>query len=183
MCVYRNSYVATSTILCRDSVSVQLLQIGVVAQFICCDIIFVGSCYKNVSCIVTISVATRKVYRDRVLSPLNLISCCSFILMSRHSLLVLSMFSVTTKFYVATRLFVFSSSLCRDPVCYVATRPLLLMLESLSRHRKVYRDLVYHCSAYLCVMTLRSLLQHRNISSALKYVATLHSFIVTRSVH
>ena len=40
------------------------------------------------------------------------------------------------------------------------------MLESLSRHRKVCRNLVYQCLAYLCVTTLISLLQHRNISSA-----------------
>ena len=40
------------------------------------------------SCIVNIPVATRNVCRDRVLSPLNLIACCSFIMMLRHSLLV-----------------------------------------------------------------------------------------------
>ena len=161
----------------------QLLQIGVATQFLYRDSISVGSCCNNVSCIVSISVATRKVCHDRVLSPLNLISCCSFILILRHSLLVLSMFLSRPSFYVTTRLFLFSSSLCRNPVCYVATRPLLLVLESLSRHRKVCRGLVYQCSAYLCVATLRSLSQHRNISSALKYVATLHSFIVTKSVH
>ena len=40
------------------------------------------------SCIVNIPVATRNVCRDRVLLPLNLIACCSFIMMLRHSLLV-----------------------------------------------------------------------------------------------
>ena len=88
--------------LCHDSVSVQLIQIGVTTQFLCRENISVGSCCNNVSCIVSISVETRKVCRDRVLSPLNLISCCSFILMLRHSFLVLSMFSMATKF------------LCRD---------------------------------------------------------------------
>ena len=155
----------------------QLLQIGVATQFLYRNNISVGSCCNNVSCIVSISVLTKKVYRNRVLSPLNLISCCSFIWILRHSLLVLLMF------YVATRLFVFSLSLCRYPVCYVVTRPLLIVLEYLLRHRKVYRNLVYQCLAYLCVTTLRSLSRHRNISSALKYVATLHSLIVTRSVH
>ena len=37
-------------------------------------------------------------FRDRVLYPLNLISCYNFILMLRHSLLVLQMFLVATKF-------------------------------------------------------------------------------------
>ena len=45
-------------------------------------------------------------------------------------------------FYVATRLFVFCSCLCSDPVCYVATRPLFLVLESLSRQEKYVAFLV-----------------------------------------
>ena len=90
----------------------QLLQIGVAAQLVCRDSISVGSCCNNVSCIVSISIATKKVYRDRVLLPLNLISCCNFILMLRHNLLVLSMFSVTTKFLCRDKTFLFSSSLC-----------------------------------------------------------------------
>ena len=126
-----------------------------------------GSCGNTVSCIIKIFVATRKVCHDRVLSPLNLVSCCNFILILRHSLLVLSMLAVATQFLCRDRTFsVFSLSLCRDLVCYVATRPLFLVLESLSRHRKVYHDLVYQCSAYLCVATLRSLSRHRNISSS-----------------
>ena len=84
--------------LCRDSASVQLLEIGVGTQFLCRDNISVGSCCNNVSCIVSIFVTTRKVCRDKVLLPLNLISCCNFILILRHSLLVFSMFFVTTMF-------------------------------------------------------------------------------------
>ena len=42
---------------------------------------------------------------DRVLSPLNLIYCCSFILMLRHSLLVLHMFSILTKFLCRNKTF------------------------------------------------------------------------------
>ena len=91
--------------LYRDSVYVQLLQIGVATQFVCRDNISVGSCCNNVSCIVNIYVATRKVCRNRVLSQLNLISCCNFILMLRHSLLVLSMFSVTTQFLCCDKTF------------------------------------------------------------------------------
>ena len=140
-----------------------------------------GSCCNDVSCIVSISVATKKVCRDRVLSSLNLISCYNFILILRHSFLALSMFSVATQFLCRDR--IFSLSLCRDPVCYLAARPLFLVLKYLSRHRKVYRDLVYQCSAYLCVATLRSLSQHRKHLFSLKYVTTLDSFIATRSVH
>ena len=44
--------------LCSDSVSVQLLKIGVATKFLCRDSIYVGSCCNNVSCIVSISVAT-----------------------------------------------------------------------------------------------------------------------------
>ena len=40
--------------LCRDSVSLQLHQIGVATQFVCRDNISVGSCCNNVSCIVDI---------------------------------------------------------------------------------------------------------------------------------
>ena len=45
--------------------------------------------------------------------------------------------------------------------CYVVTRLLFLVLESLSRHRKFFRDRVYLCSIYLCVATLISLLRHQ----------------------
>ena len=84
--------------LCHNSVSVQLLQIDVATQFLCRDNISVGSCCNNVSFIVSIPIVTKKVCRDKVLSSLNLISCCNFILILQHSLLVLLMFSVATKF-------------------------------------------------------------------------------------
>ena len=82
MCVYWNNYVATSTIVSRHC-------FYAASSNLCQDSISVGSCCNNVSYIVSISVVTRKVCHDRVLSPLILISCCSFILMLRHSLLVL----------------------------------------------------------------------------------------------
>ena len=126
-----------------------------------------GSYCNNVSYIVRISFTTQKVYRNKVLSPLNPISCCSFILMLRHGLLVLSMFAIATQFIMSRHDFsVFSLSLCRDPVCYVAAKLLFFVLESLSRHGKVCHDLVYLCSAYLYVTTLRSPSRHRNISSS-----------------
>ena len=70
-----------------------------------------GSCCNNVSCVVRIFVATRKVCRDKVLSPLNLISCCSFILILRHSFLVL-MFSVATQFLCRDRTFLYLAYIC-----------------------------------------------------------------------
>ena len=79
MCVYWRNYVATLTIVLRH-------YFCAASSNLCHDSISVGSCCNNVSCIVSISVATRKVCRDRVLSPLNLISCCSFISMLRHCL-------------------------------------------------------------------------------------------------
>ena len=94
------------------------------------------------------------------------------------------MFAVVTQFVMSLQDFsIFSLSLCRDLDCYVVTRLLFFVLESLSQYRKVCRDLVYLCSADLRVMTLGSLSRHRNISSTLKYVATLDSFVATRSVH
>ena len=96
MCGSLNSYVETLIILLRQS-------FYAASSNWCRDQVFMsrqhfcfGFCYNIVSCIVRISIATQKVYRDRVLSPLNLISCCSFILMLRHGLLVFSMFVVVT---------------------------------------------------------------------------------------
>ena len=71
-----------------------------------------SSCCNDVSCIISISVVTRKVCHDIVLLPLNLISCCSFILILRHSLLVLSMFAVATQFLCRDKTFLYSSYLC-----------------------------------------------------------------------
>ena len=125
----RQSFYAASSNLCRDPVFMSQ------QHFCFC------SCCNTFSCIVKISVVTQKVCHERVFLPLNLISCCSFILMFRHGLLVLLMFAVATKL-------------------------LFLVLESLSRHRKVGRDLVYLCLTNLCVATLGSLSRNQNISSA-----------------
>ena len=121
--------------LCRDSISMQLLQIGVVTQFLCRDSIFVGSCCNNVSCIFSISVEIRKVCRDRVLSPLNLISYCSFLLILRHSLLVLSMFSVATQFLCCDRTFLYSTYI------YIATHFVMSRQDLSSLCWNLYRDI------------------------------------------
>ena len=77
----RHSHVCLQEQLCYDIVYVQLLQNCVATQFLCRDSISVGSCCNNVSCISSIPVVTKKVCCDKVLSPLNPISCCSFIFM------------------------------------------------------------------------------------------------------
>ena len=81
MCGSLNSYVATSTILLRQS-------FYAASSNWCRDPFFMsqqhfcfGSCCNTVSCIVRISVATQKVCRDRFLSPVNLISYFNFIFM------------------------------------------------------------------------------------------------------
>ena len=145
----------------------KLLQNCVMTQLVCCDNILVGSYCNNVSCIVIIIVVTRKVCRERVLSPLNLISYCNFI------------------FYVATYSSGVVRVLCRDLVfmsrqdilpmahlfvatkcCCVAIRPLFIVLKSFLGDGKVRRDLVYLCSTYFCVVTLISMWQHQNFSLA-----------------
>ena len=158
MCGSLSSSVAKSTILLQQSFYAASSNWCRDPIFMSRQLFYFGSCCNNVSCIVRDFVAAQKICRDRVLSPLNLISCCSFILMLRHGLLVLSMFVVVTHYVMLLQDFsVFSLSLCRDPFCYVVTILLFLMLESLSRHRKVCRDLVYQCSSYLCVAILSSL--------------------------
>ena len=84
---YCNIYVATLTIVLRHCFYAASSNC-VATHFLCHDNISIGSYCNNVSCIVCIPVTTKKVYRDRVLSPLNLFSCYSFILMLRQSLLV-----------------------------------------------------------------------------------------------
>ena len=127
-------YVATSTILLRQS-------FYAASSNWCHDPIFMsrqhlcfGSCCNIVSCIVRIYVATKKVCRNRVLSSLNLISYCSFILMLRHGLLVLSMFAVATQFVMSRPNF--SSlcwNLCRNIEKFVATLFICVQLISVSR--------------------------------------------------
>ena len=46
---------------------------------------------------------------------------------------------------------VFSLYLCHNPICYVATRPLFHVLESLSRHRKVCLDIETSLQLEVCL--------------------------------
>ena len=121
----------------------------------------------TLSYIICISIATQKVCRDRGLLPMSLTSCCSFVMMLRHDFLVLSIFAVVTQFSCHKKtLLCLTYSFCRDPICYVVTALLCIVLKSLSRHIKVCCDLVSLCSAYFYVATLRSMSRHRLISSA-----------------
>ena len=117
--------------LCRDSISVQVLQMVLRPSFFVATAFLFGFYCNNVSYIISISIAARKIFRYRVLSPLNLISCYSFILILRHSLLVLSMFVIRDPVFMSRQDFsVFSLSLCRNPVCYIMIGPFFLVLES-----------------------------------------------------
>ena len=90
---------------------------------------------------------------------------------------MLSMFAVATQFVMSRQDFsVFSLSLCRDLVCYVATRLLFPVLESLSR------PCLSVFSLYLC-HDLKIPVATSKHFFILKYVATLDSFVATRSVH
>ena len=121
----------------------------------------------TLSYIICISVATKKIYRDRGLLQMRLTSCYSFVMMLRHDFLVLSIFAVPTHFSCRDKTLLCSTySLCCDPVCYVETTLLCIVLKSLSRHIKVGRNLVSICLAHFCVATLISMLRHRLISSA-----------------
>ena len=145
----------------------QLLQVGVTTQFFKSRQHLYSGYVATLSCIIYISVATQKVYCDRGLLPLSLTSCFSFVLMLRHDFLVLSIFSVSTQFSCHEKTLLCSAySFYRDPVCYVATTLLCIVLKSLSRHIKVCHDLVSLCSAYFCIAKLRSMSRHRFISSA-----------------
>ena len=79
----------------------QLLQIGVATQFLCYDSISI------LVLVATMFLYCKNLYRDSevccdiVLSALNLISYCNFILMLRHGLLELLMFAVTTQFVMS----------------------------------------------------------------------------------
>ena len=139
---YWNIYVATLTILLRHCFYAAP-SICVTTKFLCHDGISVSSCCNSVSCIVNIPVTTRKVCCNRVLSPLKLISYCSFIFMLRHSLLVFVDVFYRDLVFMSRKDVLPSAHLCvATQFCYVTTRLFFLVLESLSRDGKVCRDLV-----------------------------------------
>ena len=119
MCVYWNSYVVTSTIVsrhCLCAASSNLCHIA--SSNLCHDPFFMSQqhfcLFLLQQCFLYCqhSYRDRKVCYDRVLLPLNLISCYNFILMLRHSLLVLLMFYVATKFLCRDRTFLYSTYIC-----------------------------------------------------------------------
>ena len=127
----------------------QLLQVGVATQVFMSRQHLCSGYVATLSCIICISVVTQKVCRDRGLLPLSLTSCCSFFSMLRHDFLVLSIFAVATQFSCRDKTILCSTySFYHDPVCYVAIELLCIVLKPLSRHIKVYCDLVSLCSAY-----------------------------------
>ena len=73
-------------------------------SFSCRDSISILVLVATLSCIIVISVTTQKVCRDRVLSPLSMFPCCSFIFLCCDL-----DFCVRDVLHVAT------------PICYVTT--------------------------------------------------------------
>ena len=151
--------------------------ICVATQFLSRDSISIGSCCNSVSCIVSIPIATRKVCHDRVLSSLNLISCCDIVYWYSRCLLS------RPSFYVATRLFTFSSSLCRNPVllCHDKTslpcvRIFVAIWKSLSR------PCFFVFSLFLC-HDLNIYVATSKLLFNLQYVTKLNSCVTIRSVH
>ena len=145
----------------------QFLQVGVATQVFMSRKHLYSGYVATLSCIICISIVTQKVYGDRGLLLMSLTSCCSFVLMLRHDFLVLSIFAVANQFSCRDKTLLCSAySFYRNPVCYVATKLLCIVLKYLSRHIKVCHNLVSLYSAYFCVETLRSMSQHRLISSA-----------------
>ena len=88
MCGSLNSYVATLTNFVATEFLCSFFKLVSRPVFMSRQLFCFGSCCNNVSYTVRIPVVTDFLCRDRFLSPLNLISCCSFILMLRHDLLV-----------------------------------------------------------------------------------------------
>ena len=125
---------------------VQLLQIGVATKFLYHDNIYFWFLLQRCFLYCQHFCHDQECMSRQSLVATYLISCCSFILILRHSLLplgVVDVFYHDPIFMSRQNFSVFSLYLCRDPVCYVTTRPLFLVLESFSRHRNVCCDLVY----------------------------------------
>ena len=126
-----NSYVATSITMLQHSFSAASASwcrdpsfyVATTSLFrLCCNIVLY---YLHFYC-------NPKFCRDRGLLPLSLTSCFSFILMLRHDFLMLSIFAVATHFSCCDKTLLYSAySFCRDPVCYVTTELLCIVLKPL----------------------------------------------------
>ena len=103
--------------------------------------------------------------------------------MLRHSLLVCTCFLSRPSFYVATQLFVFSSSLCLDPVLLCREKTSLHCVGIfVTRWKSLSRPCLYVFSLFLC-RDLNISVAASKLLFSLKYVATLNSFVVIKSVH
>ena len=105
-------------------------------SFSCCDNIFVLVLVATLSCIIAISVATQKVCRNRVLSPLSMFPCCNFIFLCCNL-----DFCVGDVLHVATS------------ICYVVTTLFCMQHIFLSRLSFYGRDIICLPLAYLRVAT------------------------------
>ena len=107
----------------RDSDAELLLQIGVATQLFLSRQHFCYGYVATLYCIIVISIATQKVCRDRVLPPLSLFPCCSFIFYVATWTFVLGMFCMSRPQYVMSRQHFSACSIfsCRDLIFLVAT--------------------------------------------------------------
>ena len=89
MCVYLNNYVATLTMVLQQCFCLA-------SSKLCHDPVYMSRQHLCWFLLQQCFLSCQHSCRDKILSPLNLISCCNFIFMLQHSLLVLYMFSVAT---------------------------------------------------------------------------------------
>ena len=125
-------------------------------SFSCRDNIYVLVLVATPSCIIVISVATQKVGHDRVLPPLSLFPCCSFIFCCCDL-----DFCVGDVLHVAT------------PICYVSSTLFCLQHIFLSRLSFFGRDITFLPSAYLRVTTYISC-RNRTFLCSTNFCVTTH---------
>ena len=124
-------------------------------RFSCLDNISVLVLVATLSCIIIISVVTQKVCRDRVLSPLSLFPCCSFIFLCCNL-----DFCVRDVLHVGTL------------ICYVVTTLFCMQHIFLSRPSFFSRDITFVPSACLRVTTYISCWDRTFLCSVDFYVAS-----------
>ena len=89
--------------------------------------------------------------RDRVLLSPNLISCCSFILMLQHGLLVLSVFAVATQFVMSRPdFFSLCWNICRDIEKSVVTGLYYVQVIYVARPKNPCRDIEISLQLEIC---------------------------------
>ena len=101
----------------------------------------------------------------------DIVYCCCICFLSRPS------------FHVATRLFAFNSSLCHDPVLLCRDKTSLPCVGIfVTRWKSLSRPCLFVFSLFQC-RDLNIFVATSKLLFNLKYVATLNSFVVTRSIH